>query len=291
MTKLTVLIDADVVAYKAAFSAQNNVFTIVKENGDTVETFSKKKAANEFVELLSMGGGSFTIVKTVIPLGHDEVDGIVDRIINKIKKDTKATDSVLFLTGKKNFRNDIATYAGYKEHRKSTEKPIHFDYVRERLVEKHKAIISENEEADDLLAMNHTSSTIISTIDKDLKTVPGLNHNLTTGLVIYVTQADADKFFAEQCLTGDSADNIKGISFYSNKDKKIGPKTAQKLLANSSSTEELYATLTEVYETYAGNDWYKKLNETGSLLHMQRELNQVFDIEDWRVGKYNKGEI
>ena len=287
---LTVLIDGDVIVYKAAFSAQDNVFSVIRDDdGHVINQYRYKKEANEMLELLELSGASYSIDKKVIPQGHDEVDGVVRRIIKRIVKDTKATDYTIYITGVGNFRKETATYLEYKANRKDVVKPIHYEYVRELLLTEYDAIIADHCEADDALAIHQTMSedlTIISTIDKDLKTVPGLNHNIRTGDIIYVTQADANAFFAKQMLMGDSADNIPGISFYSDKKKRIGPKTAEKILGDASSTNDLYTLVSDTYRQYAGQDWHKKLQETSSLLWMQREPNQQFNIEDWKLNIY-----
>ena len=58
------------------------------------------------------------------------------------------------------------------------------------------------------------------TIDKDLKTVPGWHYNPDKDIEVrYINETEADCFFAQQIITGDSTDGIpglpgKGIKFF-----------------------------------------------------------------------------
>jgi hypothetical protein len=62
----------------------------------------------------------------------------------------------LFLTGKHNFRNEIATTVPYKGNRKDVAKPLHLDFLRGYMVDAWGAVVSDGEEADDLIAIRAT---------------------------------------------------------------------------------------------------------------------------------------
>lgn len=91
----------------------------------------------------------------------------------------------LHLTGKENFRNDIAVTVPYKGNRKS-EKPVHYHLLREYLVDAWAATVSQGIEADDMLAIRATElgeSSVIVSLDKDLDQVPGWHYNFSKGAV------------------------------------------------------------------------------------------------------------
>ena len=62
----------------------------------------------------------------------------------------------LFLTGKRNFRNEIAQTAPYKGNRKDVAKPLHLEFLRGYMVDAWGAVVSDGEEADDLIAIRAT---------------------------------------------------------------------------------------------------------------------------------------
>ena len=88
----------------------------------------------------------------------------------------------VFLTGKGNFRHEYAVTAGYKENRKDKEKPEHLAVIRQYLIDEWEAVVSDEEEADDLIAIAATQQpSIIVSIDKDFNQVPGKHFNPNTG--------------------------------------------------------------------------------------------------------------
>ena len=118
----------------------------------------------------------------------------------------------LFLTGKTNFRNELSDV--YKANRSDSAKPVHLEALREYAINTLDAIVSENEEADDLLGIHAVQDGWgIATLDKDLHCVPGW-HYVWKGKregVFHITQEEADRFFYIQMLTGDATDNIPGL--------------------------------------------------------------------------------
>ena len=66
-------------------------------------------------------------------------------------------DYKVYLTGKGNFRHDIAVTEPYKGNRKEKEKPVHLEAIRQYLIKDWNAVVSEGEEADDLIAIDATA--------------------------------------------------------------------------------------------------------------------------------------
>ena len=147
----------------------------------------------------------------------------------------------LFLTGKVNFRNDIAVTAPYKGNRKDVKKPVHLPLLREYLQVSWGATISDGQEADDDIAIRATQlgeEGIIVSIDKDFMQVPGWHYNFVKKEKKFVTPEEGLRFFYKQILTGDNADNIKGIH-------RVGDVKATKMLADAKTEQELYACCVE----------------------------------------------
>ncbi len=296
MNKRTAIIDGDIVVYRAGFASQTYIHKVLDQDGDTLEEFSSKAEANDFVAMITLNGEVVpTIESETLPVAHDDVDMIVDTMIKNIIKSSESTDYIVYLTGKTNFRNEVATIREYKGNRSDSVKPVHYGYIREYIGGKHPTIISDNCEADDLCAMRlydefkkakttrrkSDCEAILCSIDKDLRNVPGYHYNIKTKVVDWVTPKQANRHFALQLLTGDNTDNIPGISYLSGKAKRVGPKTAEKMIGEAVTIEELYEAVINVYQEFVGEDWEAKLQEVGSLLWMQRSPEEVFSITDW----------
>ena len=172
----------------------------------------------------------------------------------------------LYLTGKGNFRNEIATTVPYKENRRDKERPLHLDFLRGYMADAWSAETATGEEADDLIAIRATElgedGCIIVSIDKDFNQVPGWHYNFVKRDKYYVTAQDGLRFFYKQILTGDRVDNIKGI-------KGVGDKKADKMLEDAKTEQELFAVCAEAL----GKD---RAIENGRLLWLRREKNQLW---------------
>jgi DNA polymerase-1 len=109
------------------------------------------------------------------------------------------------------FRHEL--HPEYKANR-TARKPLIFRALRDWSVEQG-ALRWDRLEADDVLGILGTRdpSSIIVTIDKDLKSVPGNHWNPDKKElgVVEVSQEDADFFFLSQAIAGDSTDNYKGV--------------------------------------------------------------------------------
>ena len=172
----------------------------------------------------------------------------------------------LYLTGKDNYRKEIAVTAPYKGNRTDKEKPVHLQLLRDYLVSAWDAKVSEGQEADDDIAIRATElgdEALIVSLDKDFNQVPGWHYNFVKKEKSYVNAEDGLRFFYSQILTGDSADNIKGIF-------RVGPVKAAKMLANAKTERELYAVCVEAMGA-------ERVLENGRLLWLRREEGQLWE--------------
>lgn len=198
------LIDADVLAYQCASAAE-----VAIDWGDDYWTW------------------------------HCDFDAVKTRIDTKIEElveGLSAQDTRLCLTdGGQNFRKEILPT--YKGNRKLVKKPLVLQAVREWLLEDRKAIIRPTLEGDDIMGIFSTWSAIkgekiIVSIDKDMKTIPGLYaRDLKTGIED-ITEAEADYWHLLQTLTGDTTDGYTGCPG-------VGPKTAIKALEEECSWDRV----------------------------------------------------
>ena len=148
----------------------------------------------------------------------------VRNIIEAVEKSEGPMNRAMYLTGKGNFRERIATVKPYKGNRANTPKPIHYDLLREYMIDKG-AILVEGWEADDQVSIDSRAyfDPVIATIDKDLDQIPGRHYDYLKKTFYTVDEEEALWMFYRQILSGDSVDNIPGLP-------RIGMKTAQKWL-------------------------------------------------------------
>lgn len=177
-------------------------------------------------------------------------------------------DFEFYLTGKEppNFRIAIATTQPYKGNRKNTAKPQHMQALRDRLEHYWGASVSAGEEADDLISKRMTElgdDGLCISIDKDLDTVQGWHYNFRKGHRYYVTQEEGLYNFYHQLLTGDRVDNIRGV-------QGIGPKKADKLLADLSTEQEMWDICVKAHGSA------ERALEDAILLHMRRKDNEIW---------------
>lgn len=223
-----VLIDGDTFAYRAAFSCEDN------DIEDAI----------------------------------DKVDELLEDSLNKVMWEVSEEDFQVFLTGKGNFRYDIATTHEYKGNRKDAEKPKHLQSVRQHMIEQWDAIVSDGEEADDLIGIWSTQygpDCIVISVDKDMMQLPCRHFNPNRRSFSKVSEVEGNRFFYSQILTGDRADNIIGL--YG-----IGPKKAEKILEDYEEEADMYEAC---LRSYGGEE--DRVIENGKLLWLRRFEGQIWE--------------
>jgi hypothetical protein len=200
---------------------------------------------------------------------------------------TKASSHALYLTGSNNFRFKVSPL--YKSNRLDMKRPDYLEPLREWLIVEHGAIMSEGCEADDLMAIAQTKNngeSIICTLDKDLRQVPGWHYSWeisgtgSTGKQwvrpASLTQVSPEEGlfnFYWQVMMGDISDFIPG---YDGKMRAKVPKFMEPMY------EEMQMLTTEddlfeyVYNHY--NLDHDQLLANATCLWMQR-----YEDEDWRL--------
>lgn len=173
------------------------------------------------------------------------------------------------LTGKTNFRNEVAVTYPYKGNRKDVVRPEHFDALRKH-AERLGATVSVNEEADDTVAIESTKADYwIVHVDKDLNQLPGWHYNPVKCEEYYVTEDEGNYSFYLQLLTGDRTDNIVGL-------KGIGPVKAAKILGDLVTEADLYAAVVKAYKN-AGEP-VERILENGQLLWLRRSEGEMWQL-------------
>lgn len=170
------LIDGDIVAYKAAASAETPI---------------------------NWGDGLWTL-----HCYEQDVAIRLDEQVDKLVNEAPVQDCIVALSDKENYRKELAPY--YKANRKTTRKPMLLQWAKEYLQSKYNTVMYRRLEADDVLGILGTANTdtIIWSEDKDLRTVPA--KHWIDGDVVEISEEEADYNFFTQTLVGDATDNYKG---------------------------------------------------------------------------------
>lgn len=145
----------------------------------------------------------------------------------------------LCFTDKENFRKDI--YPEYKTNRSGQRKPMGFKPFREEVIEKYNGLLKPKLEADDvigILATKPNADFIIYSGDKDLKQIPG--KHLVDGKIITITKEEGDRFHIMQTLTGDAVDGYPGCPG-------IGKVKAERILDSVDDWSLVWDTVFDVY--------------------------------------------
>jgi hypothetical protein len=172
-----------------------------------------------------------------------------------------------YLTGKTNFRNEIAVTAPYKGNRKSA-KPKHYQLLRDYMESAWSFTMIEDQEADDAIGIAAYEMEVgeycICSIDKDLDMLRGDHYNFVKDERYFITEEEGIKNFYKQLLMGDRVDNIIGI-------KGIGTVKAERLLKECKNENEMYLAILEAYEGNA-----ERVLENGRLLWIRRQPHQLW---------------
>ncbi len=207
--KTTLLIDADVLAFEAAVIAEESI-----EWKDEMWTV------------------------------HADMALAKARVINRVEefKDMMKTDSVtMCLTDRANFRRILNP--DYKANRSKSRLPIILRQVKQWIIEDLNGQMWANLEADDIISILATDKemdeeTIIISIDKDFKSVPGIFYDYNKGEYHQPSEEEADNYHLVQTIAGDHTDGYSGVPG-------IGVTRAERLLQSDGYTWE---TVVKSYE-------------------------------------------
>ena len=217
----------------------------------------------------------------------DYVVDLIDLRVAEIKEKLGCENMEFWLSGKGNFRYEVATTKPYKGNREAAPKPYYYDFIRNYLVAAYGASIVDGIEADDILAVRATEigdTACIVSQDKDLRgTKLCWHYSVEVGRSPEFGPVFADevgwielkknkikgvgpKFFYSQMITGDQVDNIGGLP-------RKGPAAAFKLLDECKTEYSCFRSVCRLYREVIGDNWKEYFHEQYSLLHMLRSVD------------------
>lgn len=216
----TLLIDADTLVYNAALSAEvpidwgDDLWTLHSDLGDACEHFTRQ--------------------------------------LEEIKVALEPTAIVMALSDSDNSgRWRRSVMPTYKNNRKKTRRPVVYGPLRAWVHETFNTYERPTLEGDDVLGILATHPSLIAgekiivSIDKDMRTIPGLLYNYGRDeAVVSISEEEADYNHLMQTLTGDSTDGYPGCPG-------IGPKRAAQVL---DSAADPWVAVVRAYEKAGLNE-------------------------------------
>lgn len=255
MGKPLLLIDGDVIAYRAAFATEKTKYLVT--SGESHCEYDTAKEAKEHEGVL----WSRKELKDVA-----EAEMIVRMMIKDMRARYPKHVPRLWLSPLiGNFRDTIATRAKYKGNRDGKPKPTHLAAIRMFMIDDLKAIVTEGQEADDAIGIDATANpgSVLASIDKDLLMIPGIHFNFVTKEEVTISPKQAMMNFYTQMLTGDAADNVPGVPG-------IGPAKAKAILAAAREPEEARTFVHSQYRAAFGASALVYFQEAEALLWIRR---------------------
>jgi 5'-3' exonuclease len=210
-----------------------------------------------------------------------QAQSTLDLALLAVMRDTNAAKGYVAVKGKGNFRHDMAD--DYKANRSKTEMDPRVKVALNNLYEycwATECVQSHGCEADDVVSIWATEaeeagdSFVIAHVDKDIDMVPGWHYNFNKKTLYHIDEEQGHYLLCKQLLTGDSSDNIQGL-------KGIGPKTAEKLLANV-RMDDMLDVVRKTWRDKHPQDWQEKLQLCFNLIYMRRSFDgfQPLTIEE-----------
>ena len=151
------------------------------------------------------------------------------------------SDVVMCFTDYPTFRHEIFTE--YKINRISKRKPLGLGAVIKEVKNNYESVSYPNLEGDDVLGLlstnNKYDNPVIVSVDKDMKTIPGLL--LAGDTLELITRTQADKNFMAMTIAGDATDGVPGI-------KGLGMVSATKILDSAKDLASMWDLVVKTYD-------------------------------------------
>lgn len=194
------------------------------------------------------------------------------KIVNDLEDQYEIDKVITFNGSKGNFRKLITKK--YKANRKKQELPPLLHPMHKYVKETYNSIYGFGIETDDLVARywHNISNDIgrnevmIVSIDKDYKQFPCLmyNYHYKHRVILDITKEQALYNFYEQCIVGDTADNV---NYFKGRGKKFAQKYYKDCKTKYQYTKKLYELFKEKYKGKAR----QKYSECYNLLKLRTD--------------------
>jgi DNA polymerase-1 len=250
--KTTLLIDADIVAFKIASISQKTHKFQDDETGEVIECTDVDD--------------------------WEEVYPRVDELLAEYLQKTKADELIICLSCPTEEGWRKAIYPEYKANRDYSKRPVYLSAVKDYMAEKYRSYRKPTMEADDIMGILSTHPSLVPgrkitvSEDKDLGTINGWLWNPAKDYKPrFITPDMANYFHMYQTLVGDTTDNYKGCPG-------IGDKKATALL-NAYMSEDAQFDYPGAWNAIVAAFVKKELTEEDALL--QARVARICRADDY----------
>lgn len=281
---VALLIDGDVIAYRSSACIETRTVEVKHIKSGRVKVFDTRTQFKEFLKakdfVYKAEDYEFTDIQTPEDVSHAAY--IVKNQISKFKELFKPDVVHVCIGGKNNFRDNLLLPKRYKGNRSGMIRPVHLKYVKDYLVNVHKAEVIEGHETDDALVyygyeyLKLGYDVIVIGPDKDAMAYSGLHtydftkEDAVPFLIpnlgsLYINDKGGVKgsgflWYCQQMLTGDATDNFRPFEVAG---IKYGEKAAYKVLkACKTEQEAIQAVIAEYQRVYPAEVKYTAWNGT-----------------------------
>lgn len=314
MSKTVILIDGDVLAYRAAAIAEKREVEVLHKSSGKTKMFKTRTEFKEFLKGKEKEyipeEWEFRDIQT--PEDPAIAYSVMTRQIERFKSELFADACEVFISGKNNFRDSLKLPKKYKGNRDEMIRPVHLRNCKKFLVDNYDAWISNGFESDDYLVirgyhyLNLGWNPIMITVDKDANAYSGLSvYDFTQDvpeiklLPSFGSLWDTGKkitgngfiFLCHQLLHGDPGDFYKPSELTS---KKFGEKASYKLLKDCSTPKEALEVVVKTYKEWYPKDftyeswdgdkiqgsWLQQLQLYYKCAKMKSSMEDNLDVED-----------
>lgn len=304
MSKRIALLDLDTPVYKAAAAVEQRSILVTHSPTGIQKSFSNR---TEFKDLLKEKEkldkiAEYTIVDVQEPEPIENALHILKNHVDNILESIWPDEVIYMLSGKTNFRNHLPLPTKYKSNRTAV-RPLLLKQVQTYAWKKYNAIVTVNEEPDDMQVwmgyeiLNRGDIPILVTGDKDAKAYTGLHlfnpdhpENGTEVIPALGTIAEDSKGkvratgmmqYGFQMLVGDGIDGYKPTDLCN---IKFGEKSALKALKDCKSEQEVLQTVIEHYQRWYPSEftytaWNGEIIQS-SWLHMLSLYHQCVRMKE-----------
>ena len=199
-------------------------------------------------------------------------DEVLMSIINTIEETYELDKVIVFNGSRGNFRNEITK--DYKANRIDKEIPIVLNQLHEYVKEQYESISGVGVETDDVVATYWTklsktfgrNNVMIVSIDKDYKQLPCIIYDYHYKKKRYynISKQEAKRFFFEQMIIGDSADNVNYCKGY-------GKSYCEAHLTECNSDYSYFKGVFSLYKKIYDKEARQKFIECYNLLKLRTE--------------------
>jgi len=277
LSKTIILLDGDVIAYRAAAAAEARTVEVKHNKTGRCKVFKTRTAFKAFLAEQKREyipeQYTFTDIQTPEDVSHPL--HTVKTQINAIVRNAEADQYQMFIGGPGNFRDSLPLPSKYKGNRTEMIRPIHLDACKSFAINHLGAKLTIGDEADDAIIyvgyeyLKKGYKVLLGTLDKDARAYSRLHYydftkespeailipDLGNLEVIEKTKAKEVKgwgflFFCHQMLIGDPTDNYKPTEIAG---IKFGEMSSYKLLAECKTKQQAWNVVVEQYKK-----WYNK---------------------------------